>query len=232
MLPYFISLLVLGIPLCWAEWTMGRHAGVRGCNSAPAIFTVIWRHPLAKYFGGLALVIPLVIYMYYVLIEAWCLGYAIRLPARGARAAPRCPRATKSSSAGRSACEQDGSQLRGGNLLSLVIMLSVFVFNFALIYRGISKGIERLCMIGMPLMLLLAVRCLAAGVHPGNAGSGPTRAVRAERAGLHVEPAPGAAGRSGDVAAGVRARSSSACRSVSGSSSTTPATCGRKTIWP
>ena len=36
MLPYFISLLVLGIPLCWAEWTMGRHAGVRGFNSAPA----------------------------------------------------------------------------------------------------------------------------------------------------------------------------------------------------
>ena len=45
MLPYFISLLVLGVPLCWAEWTMGRHAGVRGFNSAPAIFTVIWRHP-------------------------------------------------------------------------------------------------------------------------------------------------------------------------------------------
>lgn len=77
MLPYFISLLVLGIPLCWAEWTMGRYAGTRGFNSAPGVFTVIWRRPFAKYFGGLALLIPLIIYMYYVLIEAWCFGYAL-----------------------------------------------------------------------------------------------------------------------------------------------------------
>jgi SNF family Na+-dependent transporter len=37
MIPYFISLLVLGIPLCWAEWTMGRYGGSRGFNSAPGI---------------------------------------------------------------------------------------------------------------------------------------------------------------------------------------------------
>ncbi len=77
LLPYFISLLVLGIPLCWAEWTMGRYGGTRGFNSSPGIFSVIWRNRLAKYCGGVALLIPLVIYMYYVLIEAWCLGYAI-----------------------------------------------------------------------------------------------------------------------------------------------------------
>ena len=77
MLPYFISLLILGIPLCWAEWTMGRYGGTRGFNSSPGIFSVIWRNRLSKYFGGVALLIPLIIYMYYVLIEAWCLGYAI-----------------------------------------------------------------------------------------------------------------------------------------------------------
>ena len=49
LLPYFISLLVLGIPLCWAEWTMGRYAGTRGFHSAPGIYSVIWRHPAAKY---------------------------------------------------------------------------------------------------------------------------------------------------------------------------------------
>ena len=48
MIPYFISLLVLGIPLCWAEWTMGRYAGTRGFNSAPGVFSVIWRNPHLK----------------------------------------------------------------------------------------------------------------------------------------------------------------------------------------
>ncbi len=77
MLPYFVSLLVLGIPLCWAEWTMGRYGGSKGFNSAPGVFTAIWPNRWAKYFGGVALLIPLIIYMYYVLIEAWCFGYAL-----------------------------------------------------------------------------------------------------------------------------------------------------------
>src|SRR4029079_13700683 len=76
MIPCFGALLVLGIPLGWAEWTMGRYGGLRGFNSAPGIFSTIWKSPLAKYFGGVALGVPLVICMYYVVIEAWCLGYA------------------------------------------------------------------------------------------------------------------------------------------------------------
>src|SRR5262245_12199673 len=76
MIPYFVALLLLGIPLGWAEWTLGRYGGLRGFNSAPGIYSVIWRHRIAKYFGGVALLVPLVICMYYVVIEAWCLGYA------------------------------------------------------------------------------------------------------------------------------------------------------------
>src|SRR5215210_7694590 len=60
MLPYFAALLFLGIPICWAEWTLARYGGVRGFHSAPGIFGVVWRHPAAKYFGVLALLIPLI----------------------------------------------------------------------------------------------------------------------------------------------------------------------------
>ncbi|MEO1619027.1 MAG: hypothetical protein AAFV88_24460 [Planctomycetota bacterium] len=76
MLPYFISLLVIGIPLCWAEWTMGRFGGARGFNSSPGVFCAVCRTAKARYFAVPALLIPLVIYMYYVVIEAWCLSYA------------------------------------------------------------------------------------------------------------------------------------------------------------
>ena len=41
MIPYFVALLVLGIPLGWAEWTLGRYGGLRGFNSAPGIFSAI-----------------------------------------------------------------------------------------------------------------------------------------------------------------------------------------------
>ena len=40
MIPYFIALLLLGIPIGWAEWTMGRYGGRKGFHSAPAIMGV------------------------------------------------------------------------------------------------------------------------------------------------------------------------------------------------
>src|SRR5439155_3586281 len=52
MIPYFVAFLLLGIPLGWAEWTMGRYGGLRGFNSAPGIFSAIWPNRLAKYLGG------------------------------------------------------------------------------------------------------------------------------------------------------------------------------------
>jgi SNF family Na+-dependent transporter len=165
MLPYFISLLVLGIPLCWAEWTMGRYAGVRGFNSAPAIFSSIWRNPLAKYAGGLALLIPLIIYMYYVLIEAWCLGYAINyltgdlMLGKEGDYAGFFERFV--------GAEEHGMLVEEGNRKWRVVLGIVFVFNFTLIYRGVSKGIETFCKIAMPMMiglgLIVLIRVLTLG---------------------------------------------------------------------
>ena len=76
MVPYFIALLVLGLPLAWGEWAMGRFGGRHGYNSSPGIYRSICRHNAAAYLGVLGMIVPVVIYMYYVLIESWCLGYA------------------------------------------------------------------------------------------------------------------------------------------------------------
>ncbi len=156
LLPYFISLLVLGIPLCWAEWTMGRYGGIRGFNSAPGVFSVIWRNPMAKYFGAIALLIPLVIYMYYVVIEAWCLGYAINYLTgdlmKGADAEAYGKFFSQYVGA-----EENGALLRPGNQQLLWVLLVTFTLNFVLIYRGVTKGIESFCRVAMPLMVVCAV---------------------------------------------------------------------------
>src|SRR5688572_9560473 len=76
MIPYFCALLFLGIPLGWAEWTMGRYGGAHGLHSAPAILGLVGKRPFARYAGVLGLLIPFVIYTYYVVIESWCLRYA------------------------------------------------------------------------------------------------------------------------------------------------------------
>ena len=76
MIPYFIALLLLGIPIGWAEWTMGRYGGRKGFHSAPAILGMMGKGAIARFMGAFGVLIPLVVYFYYVMIESWCLRYA------------------------------------------------------------------------------------------------------------------------------------------------------------
>ncbi len=156
LIPYFISLLVLGIPLCWAEWTMGRFGGAKGFNSAPGIFSVIWKNPLAKYLGAVAVVVPLVIYMYYVVIEAWCLGYAFDYLTGGLMLGADSK--AYGTFFGRFVgMESDGFLYEGGHTQVIWFVGLVFCLNFWLIYRGVSKGIEIFCRYAMPLMAVFAI---------------------------------------------------------------------------
>jgi NSS family neurotransmitter:Na+ symporter len=156
MIPYFVALLVLGIPLGWAEWTMGRYGGLRGFNSAPGIFSTIWRHPLSKYLGGIAIIVPLTIAMYYVVIEAWCLGYAwfYLTGALNQGADREAYAAFFNRFIGASA---DGSLLDLSHSKLLVFLALTLLANFVVIYRGLSKGIEDFCKWAMPIMAVCAV---------------------------------------------------------------------------
>jgi neurotransmitter:Na+ symporter, NSS family len=159
MVAYAISFLIIGLPIGWAEWTMGRYAGSRGFHSAPGAFAVILQRPWGKYLGVCAVIIPVVIYMYYVVIESWCIGYAVNF-FRGEM---------RFGSAGEAidyfehfvGIRQDAGALAWSWDRTLPWLLGVFVFNFWLIYRGLSGGIEKMCNIGMPLLIVLA--CVVLG---------------------------------------------------------------------
>ncbi|MCE5229633.1 sodium:calcium symporter, partial [bacterium] len=169
MIPYFISLLIVGIPLCWAEWTMGRYGGALGHNSTPGIMRALWRHPASKYLGILAVTIPVVIYMYYIYVEVWCLSYALEYVSGGMH------RLTANAAPGQDVqiYAKYFSDLVGANengfpgarMMTLVAL--TFFFNFFLIFRGISKGIEAFNKVAMPLLIVIAcvivVRVLTLG---------------------------------------------------------------------
>jgi SNF family Na+-dependent transporter len=159
MIPYFVSLLILGIPICWVEWTLGRHGGSHGFSSAPGIFSVAWQSPLSRFFGALAVFIPVVIYMYYVVIEAWCLGYTWMYLSGGLQ-----PGNDPTQYAGYFAqrfsayigADADGSLLAGLSP-AMVAVAVCFALNFYLIYRGLTKGIEAFCNWAVPGLTLAAV---------------------------------------------------------------------------
>ena len=165
MIPYFIAFLLLGIPICWAEWTMGRMGGRFGFHSSPAIYGAVagassgagargWR-----YMGALGVLIPIVIYMYYVVIESWCLGYALAY-LTGSIDLGSDPAAYAEQSASFFGnfvgIESDGLIYDGVIDTGFLLWAIVFAINFALIYRGVSKGIESFCRIAVPLMAVCA----------------------------------------------------------------------------
>ena len=155
MLAYFISFIFIGLPICWAEWTMGRMGGQGGFNSTPGIFNYITRNPAFKYIGIIGVLIPVIIYMYYVYIEAWCLGYAVNFLVSDMSFS-----AISESSdfwGGFIGVGEDGSALGFGLKQVGFYLILVFILNFVLIYRGLSKGIELFCKFAMPTLAIIAV---------------------------------------------------------------------------
>lgn len=154
MIAYFISLLLLGIPIGWAEWTMGRRGGLAGYHSSPGIFHAIVRHPFGKYLGLLGFIIPVVIYMYYVYIEAWCLGYALN----AATGTFSQPGVNYGQFFGRfTGAGENGVALHFGLHDVGLFVLIVYALNYYFIYQGLSKGIEFVCKWGMPTLILIAL---------------------------------------------------------------------------
>ncbi|MCC5838596.1 MAG: sodium:calcium symporter [Opitutales bacterium] len=156
MVAYFISFLIIGLPICWAEWSMGRYGGQRGFHTTVGILHSIVRHKIGKYLGVIGIVIPVIIYMYYVLIEAWCLGYAVNFLAGNmnfSTAAEASAFFTEFTGAGG---DGTGLGLNGASQVGY-FLLFCFVLNFFLIYRGIAKGIELFCRYAMPALIILAM---------------------------------------------------------------------------
>ncbi len=173
MIPYFISLLVVAIPLAASEWALGRNAGRRGYHSQPAIYRAAGNGgTFWGVCGGVCSLAPLVICMYYVFIESWCLLYALQylggclrpigvefslFPALDAGLSLADSAAYENFFAEFVGMNGDGSLFDFSTSPLLLATLACALANFALIYCGIAKGIERFCKIATPLLLLCSL---------------------------------------------------------------------------
>jgi neurotransmitter:Na+ symporter, NSS family len=152
LIPYFISFILLGIPLMWMEWGIGRYGGRFGHGTIPGMFDRLWRHPVAKYVGVLGLIMPLIVFVYYTVIVGWLLGFSFfsitgeyfGLDAEGVR--------------GFLGSFQNihDTSMHGGwvGFLFYGITLGIIVWVLS---RGISGGIEKLALFGMPILFIFAV---------------------------------------------------------------------------
>jgi len=165
MIPYFVSLLLLGMPLMWIEWTIGRFGGGFEHGTAPGIFHTMWqKNRFIKYFGIIGIFGPLVIFIYYTYIESWTLAYAF-FSAVGKYGAVTNQESMVSLLRGFQGIEKNSffSSMQSAYIFFLI----TFAINIFIIYKGISGGIERICKIALPALLvfgvIIAVRVLTLG---------------------------------------------------------------------
>jgi SNF family Na+-dependent transporter len=114
------------------------------------------------------------------LIEAWCLGYALNyltgdlMIGTGGRIDTIIDQVRASTTEPLTdqqlttqayrdffgtfvGAAEDGAILMPGKRSWLLVLGGTFLFNFFLIYRGVTKGIETFCRYAMPIMVLLAI---------------------------------------------------------------------------
>ncbi len=150
LLPYLLSFLFLGIPLLWVEWAMGRYGGQQGKHSPAFIFQALDPKRKAWAYGGaLGIFINLVVAAYYCYIESWTLTYAI-ISLKGHFAGMSMEQVSAWFSA-------YTTGQAGTPWVAILMFFLTVVLNCLILGQGLSKGIERISLIGMPLLILLAM---------------------------------------------------------------------------
>jgi SNF family Na+-dependent transporter len=152
IIPYLVSFLVIGIPLLWIEWAMGRFGGAKGHHSTPFIMDTMARNRWWKYIGVFGIWTNIAIAAYYCYLESWTVAYMVH--------------SIKGSFLG---LDQAGVASFFDNYISLgsstlgipwepfVFFVLVLLLNTYVLSQGLQKGVERVAKIGIPLLIVFGL---------------------------------------------------------------------------
>lgn len=147
IIPYLVSFLLMGIPLLWVEWAMGRYGGRYGDHSTPFILDNMTKKRLWKYFGVFGIFTNLGVMAYYTYIESWTLTYTLK--------------SLKGDFLGMPIDEVGAVFNRYVDLGSEInipfwafgAFVVTLVLNIYVLSKGLSGGIEKVAKVAMPLLI-------------------------------------------------------------------------------
>ncbi|MFN8352498.1 MAG: sodium-dependent transporter [Flavobacteriales bacterium] len=160
IIPYLVCFLLMGIPLLWIEWGMGRFGGRQGHHSTPFILhSLDPRRALWKYIGVFGIFTNIAVAAYYCYLESWTLSYVWHSIA---------------GSFNGQTSEQVASFF--GDYISvststtgipfepIVFWLLCLFLNTWILSQGLSGGVEKVAKVGMPLLILFGIFLAVRGV--------------------------------------------------------------------
>jgi len=139
----------------WVEWTVGRFGGGFEHSTAPGMFHSMWeKNRFIKYFGVIGIFGPLVIFIYYVYIESWLLGYSF-FALTGKYNGCTTEQTMTAFLHGYQGLVKN--EYFSGISTAYFFFLITFVINIVIICLGVSKGIEKTCEYALPVLFVFAI---------------------------------------------------------------------------
>ncbi|MBK6963489.1 MAG: sodium-dependent transporter [Bacteroidales bacterium] len=166
IIPYLVSFLLMGIPLLFIEWSSGRFGGKYRHHSTPFILQSMDRRWIWKYVGVFGIFSNIAIAAYYCYIESWTMSYMIHSIIGTFDGLNQTQVAAFFSD-----YLDVKTSTTGIPYEALVFFVFCIALNAWILSKGLSSGVEKVAMIGMPLLIIfgifLAIKgiTLKAGVH-------------------------------------------------------------------
>ena len=152
IIPYLVCFLVMGIPLLWIEWSMGRFGGKFGHHSTPFILDTMHRNRLWKYVGVFGIWTNIAVASYYCYIESWTLSYVLHSILGTFNGMDQ-----EGVAAFFNTYVNIGESTLGIPLEAIVFYVLCLLLNTWILSKGLAGGVERVAKIGMPLLILFGI---------------------------------------------------------------------------
>jgi SNF family Na+-dependent transporter len=163
IIPYLVCFLLMGIPLLFVEWSMGRFGGKSGHHSTPFILDSMDKRKFWKYIGVFGIFTNLAVAAYYCYLESWTLSWVWH-------------------SISRTFAGQSQEEVAGffNSYVGLEMPVETIFFwilclllNTWILSKGLSGGVEKVAKVGMPLLIVFGVflAIMAFNVEAGVAGA-------------------------------------------------------------
>ena len=154
IIPYLVCFLLMGLPLLFVEWSMGRYGGSRfGQHSTPFIFDSMGKQPFWKYFGVFGIFTNLAVAAFYCYLESWALSWAYF--------------SFTGEFTGMTQVEVKTffeEYIALNTNQPIIFWIICLAMNTWILSRGLSGGVEKVAKIGMPLLLLFGLILGISGV--------------------------------------------------------------------
>lgn len=143
IIPYLVCFLLMGIPLLFVEWSIGRFGGRFGNHSTPFILDSMDKRKFWKYIGVFGIFTNIAVAAYYCYLESWTLSYVYH------SIADTFSGLTQGEVAG-----HFNGYVSLNTMEPIVFWIICLLLNTWILSRGLSGGVEKAAKIGMPLLLI------------------------------------------------------------------------------